>query len=94
MAGVIKDHKLDGILAKPRVALLDWAANMPYDTSLLYRYNTAQQWREWHTRHGFAVEHEMQSMRLYPPIINLLFGRRLQYWVVLRVDDPETGRQA
>ena len=43
---IIKDHKLDGILAKPRVALLDWAANMPYDTSLLYRYNTAQQWRE------------------------------------------------
>ena len=89
---VIKDHKLEGILAKLRVALLDWAANVPYGTSLLYRYNTAQQWREWHTRHRFAVEDEVQSMRLYPPIINLLFGRHLQYWVVLRVDDPGTDR--
>jgi len=27
----------------------------------------------------------MQSIRLYPPIVNLLFGRTLQYLAMLRV---------
>ena len=45
-----------------------------------------QQWAGWHRRHHFVVDWELPAMRLYPPIVNLLFGGRLQYMAVLRVD--------
>ncbi len=83
---IIKDHKLQGPLAQQRIALIDWAANAPYDVPCLYRYNTLQQWGEWHQRHHLSIERELPTMKLYPPIVNLLFGGRLQYMAVLRVD--------
>jgi hypothetical protein len=86
---VLKDHKVDGPLAQQRVSLIDWAANAPYAVPCLYRYNTLGQWREWHGRHGLTVEREAVSMRLYPPVVNVLFGRRLQYFAVLKV--PSRG---
>lgn len=81
---VVKDHKLDGPLARPRVALIDWAANAPYDVACLYRYNTLAEWREWHRRHGLEILEERAAMNLYPAFVNLLFGRRLQYLAVSR----------
>jgi SAM-dependent methyltransferase len=82
---IIKDHKIDGWFAKKRVSFIDWAANDPYGVKCLYRFNSAQEWRKWHQQHGLVVEQELMSMRLYPPIVNLLFGGRLQYMAVLRV---------
>lgn len=82
---IIKDHKLEGPWAKQRVSLIDWAANAPHGVPCLYRYNTRRQWAESHHRHGLRVVHEAHSMRLYPPLVNMLFGRRLQYLAVLRV---------
>jgi SAM-dependent methyltransferase len=79
---IFKDHKIDGPLAQQRISLIDWAANAPYGVPCLYRYNTAAQWRESHARHGLGVQQELQSMRLYPPVVNLVFGRRLQYFAV------------
>ena len=85
---IVKDHKLDGPLAWPRIALMDWAANAPHGVPCLYRYNTAGQWHELHQRHGLNVEQEIRSMRLYPPMYNWLFGNRLQYLAVLRPGTP------
>lgn len=81
---VVKDHKKSGVLAQVRIALLDWAANRPYGIPCLYRYNSEHEWRRWHEMHGLTIERELRSMRLYPPIVNLVFGRRLQYLAVLR----------
>ncbi len=83
---IIKDHKLDGPLARGRIALLDWAANAPYGVPCLYRYNTRRQWADLHRRHGLEVELEVLSMNLYPPVVNLLLGRRLHYLAVLRIE--------
>jgi SAM-dependent methyltransferase len=82
---IIKDHQRRGMFAQPRISLIDWAANAPYGVKCLYRYNTPEQWRESHLRHGLDVAEEHRSMRLYPPVVNLLFGGGLQYMVVLRV---------
>lgn len=81
---VIKDHKIKGPLALQRISFIDWAANAPYGVPCLYRYNTPAQWTESHRRHNLAVELEISAMRLYPPIVNLLFGGQLQYFAVLR----------
>jgi len=80
---IIKDHKAGGIVARARIALADWAANRPYDMPCLYRYNSLAEWRRWYQVHGLAIERECASLDLYPPIVNLLFGRALQYFAVL-----------
>jgi hypothetical protein len=48
-----------------------------------YAYNRLADWRAWHERHGLRVREERTSMQLYPPVVNLLFGGRLQYFAVL-----------
>ena len=83
---IIKDHELQGPLAQQRIALIDWAANAPHNVPSLYRYNTLQQWGEWHQRHHLLVERELPTMKLYTPVVNFLFGGRLQYMAVLRLD--------
>jgi len=80
---IIKDHKIDGPLAQPRIAFMDWAANNPYGVPCLYRYHTHEQWKRLHQRHQLTVVEERTAMNLYPPGYNLIFGRRLQYLAVL-----------
>lgn len=82
---VIKDHKPEGPLAWSRVALIDWAANAPYGVPCLFRYRTTAQWHAAFAELNVQVEREHRSMSLYPPVINWLFGGRLQYLAVLRV---------
>lgn len=88
---IIKDHCIRGPLARSRIAFIDWAANAPYGVKCLYRYNTLPQWRETLTRHRLSPVEERTSMNLYPPGLNLIFGRRLQYLAVARRDDGETN---
>lgn len=80
---IVKDHQIKGILAQQRISLIDWAANAPYGVKCLYRYNTPEGWREIHDRLGFGVVEERSSINLYPPVVNRLFGRSLQYMGVL-----------
>jgi ubiquinone/menaquinone biosynthesis C-methylase UbiE len=35
---IVKDHKLDGPMAWPRISFIDWAANAGYGVPCLYRY--------------------------------------------------------
>lgn len=82
-AVIVKDHQRRGVLAQQRISFMDWAANAPYGVECLYRYNTAQGWREQFGRVGLPVREEVRSMRLYPPVVNLVFGGGLQYMAVL-----------
>lgn len=85
-AVIIKDHKRDGVLAKTRISLMDWAANQAYDVPCLYRYNTLQDWRDSHERLGLGVISEHTAMQLYPRPYRWIFTPRLQYLAVL---DPQ-----
>jgi len=80
---IIKDHARNGVLAQQRISFIDWAANAPYGVPCLYRYNSVEGWRASHARHGLAVADERTSINLYPPVVNLLFGRGLQYFAAL-----------
>ena len=91
---VVKDHQRAGLLAQPRISLIDWAANAPYGVPCLFRYNTPAQWREVPGRLGMRAAHEISSIDLYPPVVNALFGRRLQYMLVLAHDEPPAGRDS
>ncbi|MGD2124673.1 MAG: class I SAM-dependent methyltransferase [Desulfobacteraceae bacterium] len=83
---IVKDHKVEGFLAKQRISIMDWASNMQYGVPCLYNYNTLEKWKHWFERHRLEIELEINSMKLYPPIINFFFGGRIQYLAVLRTD--------
>lgn len=84
---IIKDHQVAGPLAQQRISLIDWAANAPHAVKCLYRYNTPAQWAALPARLGLRPVAELRSMNLYPPIVNLLFGRKLQYMAFLAPSD-------
>ena len=89
----IKDPARRGPLAQQRISLIDWAANAPYGVPCLYRYNTLEQWRDSHAKHSLSITHERTSINLYPPMVNLLFGRALQYFVALDTRDPGAAHE-
>lgn len=76
---IVKDHVLQGFLAKPRVSLIDWAANAPHGVPCLYRYHTLAEWRDIAKTLGAKTEAEYADIDLYPAGWNALFGKRLQY---------------
>lgn len=81
---IIKDHQLKGPLARPRVAFIDWAANIGYGVPCLYRYNTPTDWERTVERQRLRVVEQCERLPdLYPPGLNLLFGGRLHYFGVL-----------
>ena len=86
---VVKDHKPDGFLGFLRVCLLDWAANDPYGVECLYRYHNRREWHVIFEEHGLSPILEETSIDLYPSLFNLIFGKRLQYFVVLRRNNAE-----
>lgn len=83
---VVKDHQIKGVLGASRVKLMDWAANAPYGVPCLFRYNTPGEWAAFRERHGLGLEAEHDGMRLYPPVVDQIFGGGLQYMAVYRVD--------
>ncbi len=82
---IIKDHQVAGPLAQQRISFIDWAANAPYGVKCLYRYNTKQQWDETVARHRFTPVEQRRSMKVYPPLVDLVFGGNLHYFGVLGV---------
>ncbi len=85
---IVKDHQVRGPLAQQRISLIDWAANAPHGVPCLYRYNTPAEWRRVPEDLGVGLLHERSAMNLYPPFVNLLFGRALQYMAVYDASAP------
>ena len=82
---VIKDHQLSGPLAQARVSFIDWAANAPYDVKCLYRYNTPAEWSALIAKHQLTPVALHSSIDLYPLLLNLFFGRALQFLAICQV---------
>lgn len=88
---IIKDHQIKGLLAQQRVSFMDWAANAPYGVPCLYRYQTPQEWSATLARHDLRVVKRLDRMKLYPPIVNTVFGGALQFMVVAEVPEAAGG---
>jgi SAM-dependent methyltransferase len=85
---LVKDHKIDGLLAWPRLSFIDWAANAGYEVPCLYQYYSGEEWSDLFRACGLHEERVLDSIDLYPTGLNLLFGKRLQYLAVLTTN-PE-----
>ena len=80
---IIKDHKIDGFLSKQRISVMDWASNVQYGIPCLYRYYTLQEWENLFGQFELAIEMEINSMKIYPSVMDFFFGGRIQFMAVL-----------
>jgi len=90
---VIKDHQITGPLAYERICLIDWAANAPYGVRCLYRYKTPQEWSACLEHLLLEPVQRLDRMNLYPPVVNLLFGRSLQFLAIGNVSNAKSGER-
>jgi SAM-dependent methyltransferase len=76
---VLKDHTLKGWLARPTLRFMDWVGNSAHGVVLPYNYWTEPQWREALAALELRVVEWDEDLRLYPPLADWCFGRRLHF---------------
>jgi SAM-dependent methyltransferase len=76
---LIKDHRLNGFLARPTLRIMDWVSNAPHGIVLPYNYWSHQTWQEAFASLNLSVGFWKQDLQLYPNPANLLFGRSLHF---------------
>lgn len=89
---IIKDHKVEGFLAQQRISLMDWASNVQYGIPCLYRYNTLKKWEKLFGQLDLEIEIKIDSMKIYPSIMNFFFGGRIQFLAVLSTNGIRSQR--
>ena len=76
---VIKDHLLDGALARPTLTLMDWVGNARHGVSLPNNYWPERRWRETFGSLGLTISEWHTELGLYPKVADLVFGRSLHF---------------
>jgi SAM-dependent methyltransferase len=80
---VIKDHVVQGLLARPTLTFMDWVGNARHGVSLPYAFATAAEWREWFAVAGLRETSRRARLGLYPWPASLVFERNLHFVAVL-----------
>lgn len=84
-AGVlIKDHLLEGVLAKHRLRLMDWVGNASHGVRLPYNYFTRAEWEDVFSRLNLKLSVWRESLSLYPPPASWIFERQLHFVALLK----------
>lgn len=76
---IIKDHLLDGLLAEPTLRFMDHVGNARYGVALPGNYWHRRQWDEAFTALGMKPVRWRESLGLYPPVLEQVFGRSLHF---------------
>jgi len=94
---VIKDHRLDGLLAGPTLRFMDDVGNARHGVALPYNYWPHARWHQAFGELGLRVESWEQEIGIYPWPASLLFGRGLHFLARLEKDvapGPERAPRA
>lgn len=76
---VIKDHRLNGLLAGSTLRFMDWVGNAPHGVVLPYNYWPHEKWHESFASMNVKVDVWKENLRLYPRPADWLFGRSLHF---------------
>jgi len=82
---VIKDHSVEGFLARPTLRFMDFVGNAPHGVVLPYNYLAPAQWQNAFRSCGMTMIAERRNLRLYPKYADLIFGRRLHFIGVYKI---------
>jgi len=76
---IIKDHysnnKLDNLL----LCIADWVGNWSYGVPLSYNYKSTQKWKTIYEDCNLKQVAVQTKFKLYPPVLNKIFGERIQF---------------
>jgi ubiquinone/menaquinone biosynthesis C-methylase UbiE len=80
---LIKDHRADGVLARFRLRFMDYVGNYVghrrFGVQLPYNFLSSAEWKRLYDASGLSVVEKRQRIKLYPPGLQLIFGRSLQF---------------
>ena len=84
---VIKDHLCDGWFARPILKFMDRVSNARYGVALPGNYFRISQWNNMFRALNLKPVEWRQELRLYPSILDLVFGRSLHFVAKLHVGE-------
>lgn len=87
---ILKDHTADSKLATPVLRLMDWVGNRRHGVVLPYNYWSSAHWSEAISSLGLHVTDEKRDLRLYPLILDRIFGRGLH--LMVRLERTNSGQ--
>lgn len=76
---VVKDHLVQGVLARPTLRFMDRVGNARHGVRLPYNYLTRAQWNEAFAVAGLRVDRWIPALGLYPRPASWLFDRALHF---------------
>jgi SAM-dependent methyltransferase len=76
---IIKDHKLEGALAKETLKFMDDTHNRRYGVSLPYNYWTPHEWKVAFEKLRLSAAKYQGRVNLYPIWADWIFGRKLHF---------------
>jgi SAM-dependent methyltransferase len=82
---VIKDHLAEGSLAYLTLRIMDWVGNARHGVELPYNYWTLAKWHRVLDDLGLNIDVWESNLRLYPFPADLIFGRSLHFFALLRM---------
>ena len=76
---LIKDHVLDGVLARATLSVMDWVGNARFGVALPYNYLTEPEWTRLRESLQLSETARIEKLGLYGPIAGLVFDRNLHF---------------
>lgn len=76
---IIKDHKVQGLLARQTLRFMDNTHNRRYGVSLPYNYWTPSEWQAAFVKLDLKPTRYESNLQLYPSWADWLFGRELHF---------------
>jgi SAM-dependent methyltransferase len=86
---VIKDHTVEGVLARQTLRFMDFIGNAPHGVDLPYNYFTGRQWEEAYRECGLVQRAVRRKLRSYPKWADVLFGRSLHFIGAYDISDRD-----
>ncbi|PLX41957.1 MAG: SAM-dependent methyltransferase [Deltaproteobacteria bacterium] len=76
---VIKDHVANSCFDTKILQMMDWAGNAKHGVALPYNFLSGDEWQTLFDAGGFSIERKVEKLKLYPPLLDLFFGRKLHF---------------
>jgi SAM-dependent methyltransferase len=76
---LIKDHSVEGWLARPTLRFMDVVGNAPHGVALTFNYFTPGQWQDAYRATGLVPLEVRRNLGLYPSWVDPVFGRSLHF---------------
>jgi SAM-dependent methyltransferase len=81
---LIKDHAMDGFLAKATLTFMDWVGNAHHGVRLPYNYWSNAQWKSNFEKLNLVIDIWISKLSLYPKPASWLFDRKLHFVAKLK----------